>query len=54
MMLGVGLLSIITANVSAFFISSANAEKDQHQLSAIEDQLRRIELLLEDKGTKKD
>jgi voltage-gated potassium channel len=50
MILGVGLLSIITANVSAFFISNANAEKDQRQLKSIEDKLHRIERLLEEKS----
>lgn len=50
MMLGVGLLSITTANVSAFFISNAKTEQDQRQLKSIEDKLQRIENLLEKKS----
>lgn len=50
MMLGVGLLSITTANISAFFISNANTEKDRRQLKSIEDKLQRIEQLLEEKN----
>lgn len=54
MMLGVGLLSITTANISAFFISNANTEKDRRQLQSIEEKLNRIEqLLLEEKENNK-
>ena len=46
-LLGIGLVSTITANISAHFISSANPRSYADQLSNIEKQLNRIEQRLE-------
>lgn len=46
MLVGIGLLGIVTANVAAFFVSEADVS-DRRRLDALEQRLERIERLLE-------
>lgn len=46
-LLGVGLLSLITANISVYFLSQSKPASDQQRLIEIEKKLIRIEKLLE-------
>lgn len=49
MALGVGLLSIITANISVYFIASAKNSPEKIMLERIEERLEKIEQLLQEK-----
>lgn len=46
MLVGIGLLGVITANVAAFFVTKEDAE-DRRRLEVLEGRLERIERLLE-------
>jgi voltage-gated potassium channel len=46
-LLGVSLLSLITANISVYFLSQSKSDSEQQRLRNIEKQLSRIEKLLE-------
>ncbi len=48
-LLGIGLFSMITANISVFFISKARESEPQQRLDDIENKLDRIEQLLRSK-----
>lgn len=52
-LLGIGLFSMITANISVFFISKARATHSQERLARIEEKLDQIESLLAAKETAK-
>lgn len=52
-LLGIGLLSMITANISVFFISKAGKNNNEERLASMEEKLDRIERLLTATDSKK-